>query len=256
MPEPDVSLVPESSGLEDLILKARAFAAASKAASTRRAIGSDWRDFDGSGKEHRLLSLPVSPEAVALYLTDRTSALAPQTLTRRLTAITQVHRAAGFVNTLSPASTKQPVVGSVLQGVRRIKGVAAHGKEALLTEQIRALTATFGDDLQGLRDRSLLLVGFAGAFRRSEIVAVDHSGLEFTEQRIGHADREVEDGPGGGRPGGWDSVWGGSGNLPGAGARPLAGSIGHQRGTGLRGRRPDGKSGAQPDAPGFRSLHY
>lgn len=184
MPEPDVLLVSESSGLDDLILKAREFAAASKAASTRRAIGSDWRDFDGWCQEHRLASLPASPETVALYLTDRASTLAPQTLTRRLTAITQAHRAAGYVSGLSPASTKQPVVGAVLHGIRRVKGVAQHGKEALLTEQIRALTATCGDDLQGLRDRALLLVGFAGAFRRSEIVTIDHGNLDFTEDGV------------------------------------------------------------------------
>lgn len=184
MQKPEVSLVPESDGLEGLVLKARAFAAASKAVSTRCAIGSDWRDFEAWCRQHRLASLPAAPETVALYLTDRASTLAPQTLTRRLTAITQAHRAAGYVNGLSPASTKQPVVGAVLHGIRRVKGVAQQGKQALLTEQIRALTAACGEDLQGLRDRALLLVGFAGAFRRSEIVAIDRSGLEFTEDGV------------------------------------------------------------------------
>lgn len=196
MQEPDFSLVSVSAGLDHLVAQARAFAAVSKAASTRRAIGSDWRDFDGWCQQHRLASLPAAPETVALYLTDRASTLVPQTLTRRLTAITLAHRAAGYVSGLSPASTKQPVVGAVLHGIRRVKGVAQHGKEALLTEQIRALVATCGDDLQGLRDRALLLVGFAGAFRRSEIVAIDCSEIQSLEQgiviRIGRSKTDQE----------------------------------------------------------------
>lgn len=128
MQSPDFSLVSTSGGLDHLIARARAraraFAAASKAAPTRRAISSDWRDFDVWCQEHGLPALPASPKTVALYLTDRASTLAPQTLTRRLTAITQAHRAGGYVSGSSPASTKQPVVGAVLHGIRGVKGVA------------------------------------------------------------------------------------------------------------------------------------
>lgn len=184
MQTPDSSLVSFSTGLEDLIARARAFAAASKAASTQRAIGSDWSDFDGWCQEHRLSALPAAPETVALYLTDRASTLAPQTLTRRLTAITQAHRAAGYVSGLSPASTKQPVVGAVLHGIRRVKGVAQHGKDPLLTEQIRALVAACGEDLKGTRDRALLLTGFALASRRSELVRISRESLEFCEEGV------------------------------------------------------------------------
>jgi integrase len=165
--------------LNELISRARAFVVASKADSTRRALRSDWSDFDAWCLVHGLSSLPATPQTVALYLTDRASTHAPQTLTRRLTSITQAHRAAGFTGT-SPASTKQPLVGAVLKGIRRAKGVQQRGKDPLLVDKMRQLIGTCGDDLNGVRDRALLLIGFAGGFRRSELAAIEVSDLEVS----------------------------------------------------------------------------
>lgn len=199
MPACDLSLIPALTDLDELVSKAKAFAEASTAASTRRAIRCDWSDFDSWCRRHQMPSLPASPETVALYLADRASSLAPQTLTRRLTSITQAHRAAGFTG-LSPASTKQPAVGAVLHGIRRVKGVQQHGKDPLLAEQIRALVATCGDDRQGFRDRGLILVGFAGAFRRSELCRIHVEGLEFCDAGIVvHIGRSKTDQEGAGR---------------------------------------------------------
>jgi integrase len=82
----------------------------------------------------------------------------------------------------SPASTRQPLVGAVLRGIRRMKGVAPgrNQKAPLLTDQIRLLLGTCGKDLQGLRDRALVLTGFAGGgIRRAELAAIDCLQLEF-----------------------------------------------------------------------------
>ncbi len=121
----------ESVYIEELIAKAKAFAEASKAPSTRRALRSDWSDFDDWCFAHGLNCLPASPETVALYLADRAATLAPRTLTRRLTSITQAHRAAGFSG-MSPASTRQSLVSAVLNGIRRTKGISDDDRLAVL----------------------------------------------------------------------------------------------------------------------------
>jgi integrase len=81
---------------------------------------------------------------------------------------------------LLPASTKQPLVGAIMSGIRRKKGAQQHGKDPLLSEQMRKLVAACGEDLNGVRDRTLLLVGFAGGFRRSELAVIEVSDLEFS----------------------------------------------------------------------------
>jgi site-specific recombinase XerD len=170
------SLIPRSTGLEEIIAKTKAFAEAAKAPSTRRAYAADNNDFEIWFRQHNVqcLSGPPAPEVIAMYLADRASSLTPQTLTRRLTSINQALRAAGFEGP-SPASTQQPLVGSVLRGIRRTKGVAPgpNQKEPLLTEQIRQLIATCGDDLKGIRDRALILVGYASGGMDHAVVEVD-----------------------------------------------------------------------------------
>lgn len=183
MQAPSISLVRNPASLDELISKARSFAQASIAPSTRRALRADWNDFVAFCRTHQFQPLPATSEVIALYLADRASSLVPQTLTRRLTSITLAHRAAGFTG-ISPASTKQLVVGKVLRGIRRSKEVAQHGKDPLLADQMRALVRACPEDLQGVRDRALLLVGFAGAFRRSELVAIHFPDLSWTNSGL------------------------------------------------------------------------
>ena len=154
MQYPVFSLISQSAGLEELIARTKSFAEASKATSTGRAYSSDRADVEAWLRAHNFPSLGAagaSPEVIALYLGDKASSLAPQTLTRRLTSITQALRAAGYDGP-SPVSTKQPLVGAVLRGIRRTKGVAPKNqKYPLLTEQIRQLVATCGSDLRSVR---------------------------------------------------------------------------------------------------------
>jgi integrase len=204
MQTPAFSLVPQSAGLEELITKAMQLAEASQTESTRRAMKSCWKDVESWCDRHGFPSLTVtpSPEVVALYLADRATSLSPQTLVKRLTSITQALRANG-VEGLSPASTKQPIVGNVLRGIRRTKGVSpgANQKQPLLTSQIRQLVETCGDDLQGLRDRSLILTAFAaGGLRRANVAAICVESLEFCDAgMIHHQGRSKTDQEGIGR---------------------------------------------------------
>jgi integrase len=112
---------------------------------------------------------------VTLYLADLASRCKVATLTRRLSAISQAHQMAGH----EPPTTGA-AVRTVMAGIRRTKGTAPTTKAAALTDDIRAMVAALPVGLLGVRDRALLLVGFAGAFRRSELVSLDRSDLEFT----------------------------------------------------------------------------
>jgi integrase len=164
------TLVPNPASLEELIQKAKSFVAAAKAPATLKAYRNDWRDFESWCRDHQLPSLPSTPETVALYIADRASTLASGTITRRLTSVTKAHQAAGFTD--SPATTRHFIVGETLKGIRRTIGTAQHGKDPLLSADIRRIVAARREDLLGLRDSALVLVGFAGGFRRSELALI------------------------------------------------------------------------------------
>ena len=168
--------------LEDLVQKAKKFAAAAKAPATLKAYRNDWRDFESWCRAEGLKALPASPETVALYITDRASSLAVSTITRRLTSISKAHQAAGFKD--SPASCHYFVVSETLKGIRRVLGTAQVGKAPLLSDDIRKIMDKTTSDLRGLRDRALILVGFAGAFRRSELVRIQVSDLSFNKEGV------------------------------------------------------------------------
>ena len=176
------SLAPQAPSIEELIQKAKAFVAAAKAPGTIRAYRNDWRDFESWCRSHNLPSLPATAETVALYIADRASTLASGTITRRLTSITKAHQAAGYTD--SPATTRHFVVGETLKGIRRTIGTAQHGKAPLLSTDIRRIVAARREDLLGLRDSALVLVGFAGGFRRSELAGIHMYDLKFSADGV------------------------------------------------------------------------
>ena len=161
--------------------KAREFAAAAKAGNTLRAYRSDWQDFCAWCEAHRIPSLPATPQTVALYLADRAPALKTSSLARRLTTINRAHQAAGQA---SPATMRNAIVSEVWKGIQRTKGTAQHGKKPLLTPDLRRMVTELPRNLQGLRDRALLLTGFAGGFRRSELAALRVEDIEATPEGI------------------------------------------------------------------------
>jgi site-specific recombinase XerD len=156
--------------LEDLAGRARAFMEAAKAENSRRAYRSDWHQFEQWCRSHGLVCLPATPETVALYLTALAADHKPASLQRKLTSITKAHQAAGFP---TPAGMQHAVVSETLKGIRRKLGTAQPGKEPLLTADLLAMLDSLDEGLMGIRDRALLLAGFAGGFRRSELVGLD-----------------------------------------------------------------------------------
>jgi integrase len=162
--------------LAELGERARGYLEQSKAANTRRAYAADWRTFTGWCDQHGLSALPAAPETVALYLTAHAGLRKASTLQRRLVAIAHAHAAADV-----ESPTRSAAVHAVWAGIRRQHGTAQGGKAPALIDELRQMVATLGGDRRGQRDRALLLVGFAGAFRRGELVALDVADVTFSE---------------------------------------------------------------------------
>ena len=156
--------------LERLLDQADRYARAAQSVNTTRAYRSDWRQFEAWCDRYGLQSIPTSPTAVALHLTALAEAgRSVSTVRRRCAAIARAHRIAGHA---SP--TADPSVMTVLEGIARVHGTAPNKKTALLRDPLLELVDridTSGN--AGLRDRALLLVGFALGLRRSELVAIE-----------------------------------------------------------------------------------
>lgn len=148
--------------------------------STRLAYASDWKDFSAWCQKHGVVALPAAPQTVMLYLGSLGAAGRKlNTIGRRMAALRQVHRAAGYA---SPS--EHPAVRELLAGMRRTLGSAVQGKDALLDQDLRAIVAELDQDLRGIRDRALLLIGFAGAFRRSELVVIELGDISFVPEGV------------------------------------------------------------------------
>jgi site-specific recombinase XerD len=176
--------------------KAMEFVEKSKAPNTVRSYRADWNHFTEWCTAHGLEYLPTTPATVARYLAAHAEQLKTSTLQRRLSAISQAHKQAGF----APISTRDEPLHSVWEGIRRVKGTAQRGKAPAVIDDIRAMVNTLSNNLLGIRDRALILVGFAGAFRRSELVSLNVEDVEFTRDGlIVHLRRSKTDQEGHGR---------------------------------------------------------
>ncbi len=158
--------------------------------NTRRAYRSDLRHFlDWGG------TVPASDVVLAAYLAQHAGTLSVATLARRVVSIGKAHAAKGLPN---PARFE--LVRSTLRGIRRAHGAPQRRAKPLTKEDLFSVLATTGDGLKDARDRALLLVGFAGAFRRSELVAIDYTDIEPVKQGIVvHLRRSKTDQEGAGR---------------------------------------------------------
>jgi site-specific recombinase XerD len=165
--------------LAEIADRANEFVNQAKAQNTVRAYQSDWTHFEGWCRARSVCSLPATTETVAFYLTDLSSTLKTGTLVRRISAISQAHQIAGF-----ETPTRSSQVRLVMAGIRRTSGTAQVAKTPVLVEDLRRMVSKLPKNLLGVRDRALLLVGFSGAFRRSELVAVDVSDAAVTRDGI------------------------------------------------------------------------
>jgi site-specific recombinase XerD len=166
---------PVNLALAPAATRAQEYFRAAQAPNTRRAYASDWRHFSGWCRGAGLGSLPAAPETLVLYLSTLAETAKVSTLTRRLSAISQAHQAASL-----ETPTAHLAVRKLMAGIRRQKGTAQIGKRPLAIADLRGLvTALDSGRILDVRDRALLLAGFAGAFRRSELVGLDVADLQF-----------------------------------------------------------------------------
>jgi integrase len=165
--------------LAEIADRASEFINQSKAKNTIRAYQADWADFADWCKRHGQSALPTSPDCVALYLTDLAATHKPATLTRRVSAISQAHAIIGM-----ESPTKAAKVRLVMAGIRRSKGTAQEAKTPVLVADLKRMVSRLPDCLLGVRDRALLLIGFCGAFRRSELVALNVGDCAFTREGL------------------------------------------------------------------------
>jgi integrase len=154
--------------------QARLFARQSKAENTLRGYKSDWRHFCAWCEAHQLSPLPASYESVAAYIADCAGRLKVGSIQRRLNAITEAHKATGL-----ESPTSAGMVRNTMKGIRRTMGAAPAQKAATLTDDIRAMIEATDVGLIGARDGALILLGFAGAFRRSELVGLNVEDCAF-----------------------------------------------------------------------------
>ena len=164
-------LSPELIRLRD---QAKIFASGAKSRRTREAYSKAWAQFEEWCRDHGVTSLPADPVLVAAFVTYLAEeGIRPTSIDLALVAISQAHKLSGH-----DSPTTSSAVRETLKGVRREVGTATRQVAPLLPEHIRRIVDTLGGDPIGLRDRALLLIGFAGAFRRSELVALNVSDIE------------------------------------------------------------------------------
>jgi integrase len=159
--------------------KAAAYAVNAKAPATQDAYRSDWADFVGWCRSRSYPELPASPQTVAAYLAALADVAKATTVQRRLSAIRYAHLISGH-----PTPTTDPYVREVMDGIRRAKGTRPRQAPAATLDPLRAMLATLPDDLAGRRDRALLLVGFAGGFRRAALCALDRADVTFVSEGL------------------------------------------------------------------------
>ena len=156
----------------------------SKANNTVRAYKSDFNDFGLFCAQNGFKSLPSEPKIVSLYLTHlSTKNVKMSTLKRRLVSVGVIHRLKGYY-----LDTKHPSIIENLMGIKRRKGSTQRGKKPLLINNLKIIINVIDEqkkeEIKKLRDRSIILIGFSGGFRRNEIVSLDYEDLEFVQEGL------------------------------------------------------------------------
>ena len=156
----------------------------SKSENTIRAYKSDFNDFGLFCVQNGFKSLPTEPKIVSLYLTHlSTKDCKMSTLKRRLVSIGVIHKLKGYY-----LDTKHPSIIENILGIKRRKGSAQYGKKPLLISNLKLIINVIdqskSEKINQLRDRSIILIGFSGGFRRNEIVSLNYDDLEFVSEGL------------------------------------------------------------------------
>lgn len=142
--------------------------------STKRAYSADLAHFEGWGG-----AIPATAEMLAAYLAEGAEEYAVATLQRRLASLSKAHAALGSDN-----PCRSELVKATIRGIRRMRGTAQREAKPILREDLFVMLERMGDRPKDIRDKALLLLGFAGAFRRSELVGLDVADFEHVRQGV------------------------------------------------------------------------
>jgi len=155
----------------------------SKANNTLRAYKSDFKDFGFFCAKHGFKSMPTDPKIVSLYLTYLSKNSKVSTLRRRIVSIGMVHKLKGHY-----LDAKHPVIIENLMGIKRQKGSAQIGKKPILISHLKSIINVINeqkiDEVKKHRDKTIILVGFGGGFRRTELISIDYDDVEFVPEGV------------------------------------------------------------------------
>jgi site-specific recombinase XerD len=155
----------------------------SKSNNTLRAYQSDYNDFSLFCSKNGFQAMPTEPKILSLYITHLASYSKYSTLKRRLASISIIHKTKGHY-----IDTKHPIIVENLMGIKRTIGSNQRGKKPLLINDLKLLIKAIDEskekNLRKIRDKALVLIGFSGGFRRSELVDIEYEDIEFVEEGV------------------------------------------------------------------------
>ena len=154
----------------------------SKAANTLRAYKADYKDFASFCIKNGFKPIPSEPKIISLYLTFLSKSFKFSTLKRRLASISVIHKLSGHY-----IDVKHPMITENLMGIKRIKGSYQKAKKPILINDLKLIVNVIDKDKNEknrFKNRALILIGFAGGFRRSELVAIDYEDVDFVSEGV------------------------------------------------------------------------
>ena len=154
----------------------------SKASNTLRAYKADYKDFASFCIKNGFKPMPSEPKIISLYLTFLSKTSKFSTLKRRLASVSVIHRLSGHY-----IDIKHPMITENLMGIKRIKGSHQKAKKPILINELKLIIDVVDKDKNEIKrhkNRALILIGFSGGFRRSELVAIDYEDLDFVSEGV------------------------------------------------------------------------
>ena len=155
----------------------------SKAANTLRAYKADFKDFTAFCVKNGLNSMPTEPKILSLYLTHLSSTSKFSTLKRRIASISVIHKIKGHY-----LDTKHPLIMENLHGIKRVKGSNQKSKKPISINDLKLIVKAINQSDQSenkkIRDKGIILIGFSGGFRRSELVNIEYDDVEFVDEGV------------------------------------------------------------------------
>ena len=149
----------------------------SKSNNTLKAYQSDFRDFSAFCAKNGFSSMPSQPKIIALYITHLSKSSKFSTLKRRIASISVLHKLKGHY-----LDTKHPIIMENLHGIKRTLGSRQTAKKPLLINDLKLIIKVI--DQEKIRDKALILIGFSGGFRRSELVNIHYDDIEFVTEGV------------------------------------------------------------------------